>query len=175
MMTRFEVGKPFLPALGLGEGVRFEIGASGATLIYGFSNPTSDEVRATKSGQAFEIRFVTIDGIIWILSKCGNLEWTDAPYNPRLSTGIPGPESITDGGGLGLTLMMLDSGDAVVKSVRLIGLGTEFSRQLLAEAYRCRQQAMTIAQSALSINKAMQAYTTSQLVQMAPPLARYRL
>ena len=174
-MDVFEVGKPYLPALGLGEGVRFSIGPDGASLIYGFDNPTPKEVEATKSGQAFEIRFVTLSGIIWVLSKCGTLSWTDAPYNPRLSGDFPDLASVIDGAGLGMTLMMLDSRDAVVKSARLIGLGTEFSRRLLEEAINVKRQPMTMTQAGLSIQRTMQSYPTSQLVKMAPTWARFKL
>ena len=102
-----EVGKPYLPALGLGEGVRFNIGPDGAILIYCFDRPTPREVQAMGSGKDFEIRFVTVDGIMWILSKCGDLEWTDAPYNPRLSAGISSLAVIANGAGLGLTLVLM--------------------------------------------------------------------
>ena len=166
MKETFEVGKPYLPALGLGEGVRFDIGAS-ATLLYCFDRPTPTEVEAMKSGKSFEIRFVTINGIIWILSKCGSLEWTDAPYNPHLSKDIPTPSSISDGSGLGLTLVMLDSRDAVAKSIRFIGLGTEFSRKILQEALTVRNEGVTMAQADMSIAMTMQQYSTSQLVKIA--------
>ena len=172
----FEVGKCYTPALGLGEGVRFGINPDGAVLMYGFSNPTADEVKATKSGQDFEIRFVTLNGIIWILSKCGDLAWTDAPYNPRLDSSAPlDPASIGDGEGLLLTLMMLNSDNAVVKSVRAIGLGTDFSRRLLTEVSKVRQQAMTLREASASIQRTMVTYPTNMLVQMAKDGDRYRL
>lgn len=174
-MNTFEVGKPYLPALGLGEGARFSIGPDGAFLLYAFDRPKPAEVAAMGSGQAFEIRFATIGGIVWILSKCGTLHWTDAPYNPRLSEGIPEPASITDGSGLGLTLVMIDSRDAVVKSARLIGLGTDFSRRLLEEAQTVRKQALTMTQAGLSIHRTMTSYATAQLAKMAPSWARYRI
>ena len=175
MMTTFEVGKPFLPALGLGEGARFDIGPGGAALVYAFDSPAPGEVGAMSSGQPFEIRFLTIDGIIWILSKCGGLEWTDAPYNPRLSSGMPVLETVAAGAGLGLTLVMLDSRDAVVKSARLIGLGTDFSRRLLLEAAAVRQTAMTMNEAAASIGRTMARYPTERLADMAHKWARYRL
>ncbi len=171
----FEVGKCYTPALGLGEGARFGIGSDGATLMYGFDRPTPAEVAATKAGQGFEIRFVTVGGIIWILSKCGNLSWVDSPYNPRLSSGILDPGSIADGEGLMLTLVMLDSRDAVVKSIRAIGLGTDFSRRLLAEAFNVRQQAMTVRDASMSIQAVMLAYPTNRLVQMAQRENRFKL
>ena len=97
MSVAIEVGKTFLPALGMGEGIKFGIDSGGATLMYMFDSPTRQEIRATKSGKRFEIRFITIDGIIWILSKCGNLNWVDAPYNPRLLSSALDSISITDG------------------------------------------------------------------------------
>jgi hypothetical protein len=163
----FEVGKPYLPALGLGEGVRFGIDGSGCFLMYEFNRPTDAEVSATKSGQPFEIKFVTVNGIIWILSKCGTLRWTDAPYNPRLSSSLPDPASIGDKEGLAMTLVMLDSYDAVVKSTRLIGLGTDFSRHLASEVLRVRSQPMTVREAGMSISQTMRMYSTELLVQKA--------
>lgn len=174
--SKFEVGKPYTPALGLGEGVRFGINPDGAVLMYGFSNPTAEEVNATKSGQPFEIRFVTLNGIIWILSKCGDLAWTDAPYNPRLDSSAPlDPASIGDGEGLMLTLMMLNSDNAVVRSVRAIGLGTDFSRRLLTEVSKVRQQAMTLREASASIQRTMVTYPTNMLVQMTRTENRFKL
>ena len=172
-MISFEVGKPYLPALGLGEGVRFNIGPAGAVLLYGFDRPTPKEVASVGSGQSFEIRFITVDGIIWILSKCGALDWTDAPYNPRLSAGIP--ESIADGTGLGLTLIMYDSRNAVVKHVRYIGLGADFSRKLLAEANILRKIPQSMVEADASIQRTMLAFSTSKLAGMAPSWARFKL
>jgi hypothetical protein len=174
-MITFEVGKPYLPALGLGEGVRFNIGPDGAFLLYGFDRPTVKEVAAVGTGQSFEIRFVTIDGILWILSKCGSLEWTDSPYNPRLSRSIPGKQSIVDGAGLGLTLVMCDSRDAVVKYVRYIGLGTEFSRRLLEEAAILKEIPQSMAEADASIQRTMLMFPTSKLAGMAPSWARFKL
>jgi len=174
-MNVFEVGKPYLPALGLGEGVRFGIGETGCELVYGFDAPTLKEVAAMKGGHPFEIRFAPLGGIIWVTSKCGSLEWTDAPYNPRLSGGLPDPSAIKDGSGLSLVLLMLDSRDAVVKSGRFIGLGTGFSRELLEEAARTRKQAMTVRAAELSIAGTMARLTTRQLAEMARPEARFKL
>ena len=167
MNVAFEVGKTFLPALGMGEGIRFGLDSCGATLMYMFDSPTRQEIRATKSGKRFEIRFITIDGIIWILSKCGNMNWTDAPYNPRLLGSAVSPISIADGEGLALLLMMLDADNAVVKSLRYIGLGTEFSRHLLAEALKVQGQPMSKMDATESIKRTMLAYTTDNIAEMA--------
>ena len=66
-----------------------------------------------------------------------------------------------------MTLVMLDSYDAVVKSTRLIGLGTDFSRHLASEVLRVRSQPMTVREAGMSINQTMRMYSTELLVQKA--------
>ena len=170
----FEVGKVYKPAVGIGEGVRFTLSSGGAVLMYAFDNPTAKEIEQTKSGKKFEIRYTEINGIIWITSKCGDLEWTDAPYNPRLSSGFPAPD-FADGEGIALTLVMLDSRNSVVKSTRLIGLGTRFSHYLTEKAIELKNQPMTMTEASRSINQTMLRYTSEQLANLAPSQARFRL
>ena len=170
----FEVGKVYEPFVGMEEGVRFNLSSSGATLVYAFNNPTPDEVAQMQAGKRFEIRFVEFGGIIWITSKCGNLEWTDAPYNPRLSTGLPASE-FEDGEGIALTLVMIDSRNGVVKSTRLIGLGTNFSRYLMEEATGLRSCPMTILDASTSIVHTMDRFSSRQLADISQNAARFRL
>ena len=170
----FEVGKPYEPAIGMGEGVRFTLSSEGGLLLYVFDNPTSEEIDQMRSGKGFEIRFATINGIIWVTSKCGDLEWTDAPYNPRLSGGLPAPD-FEDGEGIALTLVMINAMDGVVKSVRLIGLGTSFSHYLVERSIELRDQPMTMVEANHSINQTMLRNSSRQLADIAPSQARYRL
>ena len=169
-----EVGKPYEPIIGMGEGVRFDLSPSGGLLLYSFDRPATDEIDQMKSGKGFEIRFAELGGIIWITSKCGNLEWADAPYNPRLSSGIPAP-NLEDGQGIALTLVMVDARDGVVKSARLIGLGTKFSQCLLEKAVELRKQPMTMTEATGAINRIMMKYTSRQLSDMASGQARFRI
>ena len=173
-MEAFEVGKVYKPAVGIGEGVRFNLSYDGAVLIYAFDNPTAREIAETKSGKSFEIRYTEVNGIIWVTSKCGDLEWTDAPYNPRLSSSLPDPD-FADGEGLALTLVMLDSMSGVVKSTRLIGLGTRFSHYLTEKAIELKDQSMTMAEANRSISQTMAMYSSDQLANIATSQARFRL
>ncbi len=165
-MTQLEVGKPFPVMAGRGEGVIFTIDDSGAMLIYNFRRPTEKEIAAVKQDQPFEIRFLELDGIIWILSKCGSLEWTDAPYNPRASSLSVLP-SFGESQGLGLMLLMTDASTAIIKSLRMIGLGTKFSKALIETTAKLRATPMDDYEVAASINNTMNRYSTSQLCQMA--------
>ena len=173
-MEVFEVGKVYKPAIGIGEGVRFDLSYAGATLMYVFDAPSPDEVAQMRSGKSFEIRYTEQCGIIWVTSKCGNLAWTDAPYNPRLSSDLP-PAYYEDGEGLALTLVMIDARDAVVKSVRLIGLGTRFSHDLTETAMALREQPMTMAEAHNAITYTMARCTSEDLAKVAPSFARFRI
>lgn len=170
----FKVGQVYAPAVGKGEGVKFTLSSGGAMLLYAFDNPTSEEVAQMKSGKDFEIRYTEMNGILWITSKCGNLEWTDAPYNPRLSSGLPGSD-FDEGEGLALTLVMIDARTGIVKSTRLIGLGTSFSHYLCEKAMEIREQPMTIAEAGRSIEFTMMRCDSEYLANLAHSQARFKL
>ncbi len=170
----FEVGKVYEPAIGMSEGVRFDLTSSGGILLYGFNNPTAHEVEQMKAGKHFEIRYTEMNGILWITSKCGDLAWTDAPYNPRLSSGLPDID-FEEGEGIALSLVMIDVPSGIVKSARLIGLGTRFSRYLTEKAIEVREQPMTIMEANRSINATMAMCSSEDLAKVAPSQARFEV
>lgn len=161
-----EVGKPYAPLTGRGEGVLFDIDDGGAKLLICFCRPTAQEIAATQAGQPFQIRFLEMDGIIWILAKCGSLAWMDAPYNPRTSlyTRLPNPDK---GTGLALTLVMADARTTEIKSLRMIGLGEGFSAALVDTAERLRHTHADLREVNQNIRETMGKYSTDELVKMA--------
>jgi len=166
-MSILQVGQPYAPITGRPEGVIFDIDDTGAKLIYNFRAPTDQEVAAMGAGNPFEIRFVELDGILWILSRCGSLSWTDAPYEPHLSANLTELRRPEEGQGLGLTLMMTDADTTVIRSLRLIGLGTKFSLALIDAAERLQVQPFSVQAYSASLRGTMARYTTRQLVSMA--------
>jgi len=169
-----EVGKPCKPFIGMGEGVRFSLSGDGALLAYCFDNPTEHEIAQMKSGKSFEIRCSMIDKILWITSKCGDLAWTDAPYNPRLSQSLL-EWDYDEGEGIALTLVMIDSKTGIVKAARLIGLGTMFSRYLVAKTLELRDDPMTEEEAAESIKWTMARASSEYLAKIAPSYGQFRL
>lgn len=156
------------PALArYGEGVVFDVTDTGAELTYIFHAPTAAEIKAVSEKQRFEIRFTVVRDILFILTKCGNLAWTDAPYHPRLSPQLSEIPCIPDGQGLLLLLMMADQRDCVIKSLRAISLGTKFSRDLLEEIKRLRAQPFSVREYNQALADVMRSYPTSALVRMS--------
>ncbi len=163
----YQVGEKYAPITGRPEGVIFDIDDAGAILIYNFAAPTQKEIDATKAGNRFEIRFIEMGGIIWILSKCGSLEWTDSPYDPHLSVNLTELRRPDPGQGLSLTLMMTDANTTEIKSLRLIGLGEKFSNRLIDTVERVRAKPFDFHIHSLAISAVMAVYDTRKLVDLA--------
>lgn len=172
MLSLIEVGKPFAPLVGMGEGVVFEASDEGYTLAYCFNRPTQKELGQMAAGVPFEIRFAVLDGVIWILSKCGSNEWTDAPYAPQLTKSATIIHPV-DGQGTALTLMMVDSPEGVVRTLRLIGLGSDFSRKLATAIGEVGAMPFDRAAYDRKLASTMSKYSTKDMVAMAQ--ARWKL
>lgn len=166
-MSILQVGQPYAPITGRPEGVIFDIDDAGAKLIYNFAAPTSKEISAMTAGNPFEIRFTELDGIIWILSKCGSLEWTDAPYDPHLSANLTRLRRPEPGQGLALTLMMTDANTTEIKSLRMIGLGEKFTDRLMDAVERVQALPFSVEAYSASLRGTMAKYTTKKLVSLA--------
>lgn len=166
-MSILQIGQVYQPVAGRPEGVIFDIDDAGAKLIYHLSRPTAQELASVKAGQKFEIRFVELDGLLWILSKCGTMSWTDAPYDPHLSLTLTEIPALEPDKGLALTLMMTDADTAEIRHLRMIGLGHKFSAALLDRAAALRAQPFSLEAYQASLRGTMARYTTKQLVDLA--------
>lgn len=162
-----EVGKPYMPIVGRPEGVFFDLDEAGYTLIYNFDKPTQAEISAVSSDQPFEIRYLVLNETIWVLSKCGSLNWTDAPFNPNLSLNYAAPLEPTLGKGTALTLIMTNAADGIVQHIRLIGLGTDFSTALRQEVIRLRNAKFNRASYDAGLSSVYAKYSTKALARMA--------
>lgn len=132
-IDNLSIGEVFLPTQGKPEGIYVDIDASGILLVYNFLRPTQTEIDQMGAGKPFEIRFVCVKDALYILTKCGDLNWTDAPYNPHLSSQLELQQITNDSEGYALTLLMVDAATSIIKSIRLIGLGNKFSKALKNE------------------------------------------
>lgn len=162
-----KLGSPLPNVSGHGEGAIFHADENGYILVYNFDRPTQDEIAQMHEGCPFEIAYTVIGGAIWILSRCGTLEWADAPFHPALSPRwdrLPAPAGTE---GHALTLIMTDATDTTVKSLRVIGLGHGFSVKLREEIRSLAQKSFDPEEYGRSINNTLAAYSTKKLLSMA--------
>ncbi len=169
-----QVGGFFPPLRGAGECVAVNVDSSGILLAYNFNRPSAREIAAMGEAQPFEIRFVRISDILYVLTKCGSLNWTDAPFTPHLSPGAPLQPITNSSDGYALTLMMVDASSNTIKSLRMIGLGNRFSKALKAEIDSLSEKPLDLDMYNRSIRINNILRSTSDLVQLAYP-NRYKL
>ena len=164
-MEELRVGGQF-PARLSGEGTFFETTPAGLTCIFNYHRPSPEEIRDVSEGSAFEIRFTTLYGVLWVFVKCGAQEWAEAPYSPHLSK-APQLEPITDDEhGYALTLVMVDMATNEIKHLRVIGLGAKFSHKLKAAIDELAERPFTRSGYDMAVRRAQTALTTKEMVQM---------
>ena len=149
------------------EMVNFDIADDGAIMQVFFNHPTQNEVDQFDSGKNFEVRFTELHGVIMLTVKIGNLNWMDAPYHPHLSKNLTKFVLPTEGMGLRLTLMLIDSSTGEIKHMRLIGLSEKFTRKLFGIAMEQKMQAFDHAEYLKTIDKIYSMYPTTQIVKMS--------
>lgn len=138
-----EVGKQFIPGKSnWPEGAIFEYTETGPILILAFNNPTDKEIEGAKSG-TIEMAYYESRPVLFVCVKiqgCGG--WLDAPFSIRLYENkiFDWSEEISEGTGLAIQIILLDARTGIVKSQRLIGAATDFSRGLRAAITRQYEQ-----------------------------------
>lgn len=166
-MIKYEVGQAIDKFIGHQEGTLFDVSDEGASLIVFFRNPTKEEKEQFKSGHRFEIRFVEIYGVVMMTFKIGNLDWMDSPYSPHLSKNLTKFTLPNESQGLGLTLIFVDAITGEIKSMRLMGLSTNFTKKLFGLLMEQKTKEFNVAEYNNSLNKIYSIYPTNKIVKMS--------
>lgn len=123
-----------------------------------------------------EFGLVVEGPIVFLLYKFGAIPWSDAPYSWHMTakTGQQTlPSDIPEGMGALLTKILVDASDGIIRGIRAIGLGTEFSRQLHAAIIDQSVQAFDQDRYDAALHDVYQRYQTSDAL-LARAIARYR-
>lgn len=166
-MTKYEVGQVIDNFIGHQEGTLFDVSDEGANLIIFFKNPTKEETEQFKNGHRFEIRFVEIYGVIMMTFKIGNLNWMGAPYSPHLSKNLTKLTFPNENQGLGLTLIFVDAVTGEIKSMRLMGLSTNFTKKFFGLLMEQKIKDFNVEEYNNSLNKIYSIYPTNKIVKMS--------
>lgn len=166
-MQRFEVGKIIESAIGHAEGPVFDIDDSGAVLVIYFNDPHDEEVNQFKAKEKFEMRLTPFTNVLMLTVKIGNLAWMDMSYNPHLSKSLTKFPIPNEGAGLALTVMLIDTRSGKVKSIRLMGLSTNFTKKLIGEALDMKARSFSESQYRNDLRSIFAKYTTKNLVKIS--------
>lgn len=131
-MQKYEVGGYFFGGpMRLQEGIRLSFDASGLVLLVCLDRPTEKETGKLQAGTA-EFALYEKNGILFFLVRIpGVLSWSDAPFHIGLYEDDRPVPGIPEGAGLSLSVYGIDATHGKIRSMRLIGLGTNFSRELV--------------------------------------------
>lgn len=127
------VGNVYDEIIGEPDTIRFDINGNGGVLLVLYNNPTDHEISQFSSGADFEVRFTEILDMIILTFKFGDRNWMDAPYSPHISQNLNLPDYLNKGEGMALTVLLFDTVTGQLKSIRVIGLATEFTIQFMQE------------------------------------------
>lgn len=166
-ITNLTVGNAFSPTYGKPEGVYADTDASGILVVYNFTHSTQSEVEQMGAEKPFEIRSARVGDALYILTKCGELNWMDAPYNPHLSRQMGLRPITNDIEGYALTLLMVDAVTNIIKSIRLIGLGNEFSKTLKNEIDELQAKSFSQEQYNQMLHDNNISFSTTDLVKLS--------
>ena len=173
MSKIYQVGEVVPEFVGHPEVPLFDIDDSGARLIVFFNDPSEKEIEQFKGNRSFEIRFVEIRGIIFMLFKVGILNWMDAPYTPHLSPNLTKIQIPNEGEGLSLLVIFVNGRTGEIKSMRLLGLSEKFSRKLLGAVMELKMKPFDLRRHNATVNSVYSSYSTNQLLRLSTDSCRF--
>lgn len=131
-MDKIEVGKVYKDgAEFLKEGIKIDLSEDGFTVIISLKDPSENEIQNVKNGK-LKVGYFSYKDVLLFLFKFGDMNWMDAPFNINLSKTLELQELSQDHG-YACTIILINSNDAVVKGIRLIGLSNAISNRLKRE------------------------------------------
>lgn len=163
------VGNPCTLLDGRPEGCYIDIKDDGVFLLININNPSPKEINAMQDNKPFKIKMTRIDGILIFTVKFDGLNWMDAPFNASLCKNFSVVNIPESNQGLSLIVGCVDYSDQVIKSLRLIGLGHDFSTKMIKEIMIEEQWSDEFDESDYyyKLNKVYAKYTTNEIVKMS--------
>ena len=134
MIGSFEVGKKYNGNYHQ-EGIRLQYN-KGFTLEVFLPQLSIAEILGFKTGK-YKFALTEIDGILFFLSEFrGAISMSDSPfhfglYNNKESMANDLPKELGEDMGLSLNIIVVDSQTGIIKALRLVGLSTNFSKELI--------------------------------------------
>ena len=133
MFEELKVGGAYPDSQKLDEKCFFDITDSGALMLLNFRDPTPKEITCTGKPGALEVRFTRLGGVLFLLWKFADMPWVETPYNIQLSNKLKKLDEPKEDEGLSVLIILTDRRTGTIKSLRLVGLSTDFTKLLFAE------------------------------------------
>lgn len=163
-MDSLEVGKKY-PGNYSQEGIKLDYNG-GFTLYIMLPDLNGEEIKDIKSG-SYRFGLTVIENILFFISEFGNsINLSDAPFHFGLyidNRVKELPRELLEGQGIGLNIIAIDSYTGIVKVLRLIGLPTDFSRELIKICIRQSNLRVDSSQYNRKFSRIQSAYSSENL------------
>lgn len=160
----YEVGQKILKYAHGKEGAMFTIDDSSLNLKVFFRRPNEHEIRQFMSTVQCEFKLCEMKGILFILSKFGNLEWMDSPYHPLLRSKLPTMQKVYDGAGYALFISLIDSTTGEIKTIRFLSLNTRISEELRKSVEKLKHEDFNVIDYEKKLEYIYRNYSTKKLL-----------
>lgn len=130
---------------------------------------SNEEIEAVRAGRA-EFRLFTREGLLVLLYRFGDMPWSDASYNWHLVSEeerIPPEAPVDESQGAALTVLLIEANTGILKVIRLIGLGHEFTLALHAEIRKQIAEAFDREEYLRRVELVYRMYSSDQMAQVA--------
>lgn len=167
MMTKLEVGQIYRQGeiiYPCQENVRFHFDNSGGLLQIFYNQPTVKEIESIRTGK-LNIGLVEKNGILLTLFKFGVLNWMDAPFSPHLGPSFEFQE-VGSGQGFGITIILINAANGVIKGIRYIGAPTKWSKEFKKITLEHKEMHFDKSEYDKTLREIYENYTTDVLVKM---------
>ena len=128
-----------------------------------FFNPSSKEIKNI-SKDKIKLELVKRNGILFFVIKFGNMQWMDAPYTPHLSKNLSHIKEISQNQGFLLNIILSDSRNGEIKSMRAIGISNSKSVMLKEFIEDELKKEFDIRLYDLNLRKVYSRYSTQDLL-----------
>ena len=146
------------------DSIIFDMTDSGGLLIHKMNKPTSKEIRTFKS-PATQMKFVTIEGILFLLVRHGTSPWSDTPFLKQLTraTSLLRSSEVPPNMGLAIHILLIDSSTGILVAQKLFSMSHDDTVRFLDAV--ATQEPMSNFDEALQ--RIYQKYSTSDMVAIA--------
>ena len=171
MFEKIQVGKLYREGqTKYNEGVLFNVTNTGLQLEIYFNNPTESEISNFKSKSPYKFGLFKRNGILFFLSKFGDLNWMDAPYSVGLCPDIDSISlrELPPGAGYSLCVCLIDAATGILLSSKLIGLQHRFSQIFKMEFDKQKKLGkVDRLENFNTLNKIFETYSSSDMAKNA--------
>jgi len=120
---------------GNGIGAIFDYTDNGCISHIFIDGPTHAELANIGHGD-IETALAVVEDVIFVLFKFGSFNWMDFPYNFSLSTQLSRVDYVKAGDGLALSIVVVDTATTLIKTMRVVSLGYDFSKAFIDVIYK---------------------------------------